>query len=233
MSNPNSYIIASCKDWHQEAFERFKNHTPGNWAYVSNKKELTDSVNSLAPRYVFFLHWNWLVPSSIFEHHECVCFHMTDLPYGRGGSPLQNLISRGHQDTKLTALRMVQDMDAGPVYCKRSLSLTGKASEIYLRAGDVCWEMIRWIIEKEPTPQPQVGEITIFKRRTPDQSELPQSQSFVELYNFIRMLDAPTYPQAFLQYGNYVLEFSDAILQDQELTATVKFRLHSDRSHEK
>jgi len=37
---------------------------------------------------------------------------MTDVPYGRGGSPLQNLIVRGHTETKLTALRCVRDLDA-------------------------------------------------------------------------------------------------------------------------
>ena len=30
----------------------------------------------------------------IHENYKCIIFHMTDLPFGRGGSPLQNLISR-------------------------------------------------------------------------------------------------------------------------------------------
>ncbi len=37
--------------------------------------------------------------------------HMTDVPYGRGGSPLQNLIARGHTSTKLTAMRMTAEVD--------------------------------------------------------------------------------------------------------------------------
>ena len=56
---------------------------------------------------------------------------MTDLPYGRGGSPLQNLIIRGHKKTKISALRMVNELDAGPIYFKRSLSLNGNAQKIY------------------------------------------------------------------------------------------------------
>lgn len=32
-------------------------------------------------------------------------FHMTNFPYGRGGSPLQNLMKRGHHTTTITALR--------------------------------------------------------------------------------------------------------------------------------
>ena len=48
---------------------------------------------------------------------------MTDVPFGRGGSPLQNLISRGIYETKISAFRCVAEMDAGPVYPKRPFSL--------------------------------------------------------------------------------------------------------------
>jgi methionyl-tRNA formyltransferase len=60
---------------------------------------------------------------------------MTDIPYGRGGSPLQNLIARRRKKkTKLSALRMVEELDAGPVYTKTNISLMGRAEEIYLVA---------------------------------------------------------------------------------------------------
>ena len=89
---------------------------PGVWRFVSGRQELTaDLVNRLSPRYVFFLHWSWKVPTDIVENYECVCFHMTDVPFGRGGTPLQNLILLGHRRTKLTAFRMVEALDAGPV----------------------------------------------------------------------------------------------------------------------
>ena len=56
---------------------------------------------------------------------------MTDLPFGRGGSPLQNLITRGISKTKISALRCNEEIDAGPIYLKRPLSLHGSAEEIY------------------------------------------------------------------------------------------------------
>ena len=156
--------------------------------------------------------------------HECVCFHMTDLPYGRGGSPLQNLILEGKKDTKVTALRMVEEMDAGPIYAKRSMSLEGRAEEIYLRAGNLCWEMIDWIINSEPVPEPQHGQATRFSRREPKQSELPVQASFCKLYDFIRMLDAPTYPLAYIEHGDFRLEFSHPQLSEDVLKARVTIR---------
>ena len=50
-------------------------------------------------------HWSQLIPESICGPWPTVIFHMTDLPYGRGGSPLQNLIQRGHSSTMLAAQR--------------------------------------------------------------------------------------------------------------------------------
>ena len=68
---------------------------------------------------------------------------MTDLPYGRGGSPLQNLIIRGGKTTKLFAFRMTEEFDARPNYLKRNLSLEGTAREIFIRANYLSAKMIR------------------------------------------------------------------------------------------
>ena len=82
---------------------------------------------------------------------------MTDLLYGRGGSRLQNLIFRGHKDPILTALRMVQVIDAGSVYVKCPLSLKGTAHEIYIRAAQLSYEIMQCMIKDEPLSVTQDG----------------------------------------------------------------------------
>ena len=62
---------------------------------------------------------------------------MGDLPFGRGGSPLQNLIVRGFKETKISAVKAVKNIDGGPIYMKRKLSLTGTAQAIYERASGI------------------------------------------------------------------------------------------------
>lgn len=220
----SDYIVASCKDWHRPAFERFVRNASGSWRYVDSDKALAAALASMWPRYIFFLHWSALVPSDICEKYECVCFHMTDVPYGRGGSPLQNLIQARKTETMVSALRMEKTLDAGPVYGKHPMSLEGRAEEIYLRAGDICWEMIEWMVANEPLPVPQQGEATIFRRRTPEQSALPAEADLRGLFDHIRMLDAPGYPLAFIQHGDFRLEFSHAELEGDELRAQVSIR---------
>ncbi len=106
-------------------FEQIFGGALSNWHFADNVEEL-ENLNAVHDyRYIFFLHWSEKVPNQLLYEHECVCFHMTDVPYGRGGSPLQNLIERGHRETTLSALRMTEQFDAGPVYLKKALSLKG------------------------------------------------------------------------------------------------------------
>jgi methionyl-tRNA formyltransferase len=218
------FILATSKPWHKpQAATSLPDEAGFLWAH--NPEQLNDlTASERGIRYIFFLHWNWLVPEHLWQNYECVCFHMTDVPYGRGGSPLQNLIVRGHKDTKLTALRMVNEMDAGPVYSKRELSLEGTAAEIYQRAGQQSFDIIRWMIDSQPEPLDQQGEPVVFKRRKPEQSALPVSGDLPMLYDHIRMLDAPTYPLAFIEHGEFIIEFSDARVQGDELNASVRIR---------
>lgn len=221
----NTYIVATVKPWNVNAFERYAPSLPGKWLLLTNPEELTArNLQHLKPRYIFFPHWSWIVPSEVVSDFECVCFHMADVPYGRGGSPLQNLVVRGHKETKLTALRMLEELDAGPVYLKQPMSLLGSAQQIFERQAELCYEMIRVIADTEPLPVEQVGESVTFKRRKPSQSELPRSASQEQLYDFVRMLDAETYPPAFLRHGNFHLEFSAAEMSSEgEVVARVRF----------
>ena len=218
-----TYIVVGTKKWNRRIFDEKISHFKGKWVLIDNKDDLTlVNIKQYNPRYIFFLHWSWLVPENIFENFECICFHMADVPYGRGGSPLQNLIMNGHRQTKLTALRMVHELDAGPVYMKRDLCLEGNAEEIYLRATYLSAEMIKDIITTNPVPMPQAGEAVVFKRRTPAQSAIPMFDSLIQLHDFIRMLDADGYPFAFIAYNGFRYEFSRANLYDGHIIADVK-----------
>ena len=218
------YVVATLKPWNIQAYHRTLKHLPGRWHLVTDPAQLTvERVRSLAPRYIFFPHWSEIVPAEILALTECVCFHETDLPFGRGGSPIQNLIERGQRETVITALRMVEELDAGPVYMKQPLSLEGGGEEVYLRAASLVAEMIAEMIEQEPEPLEQVGEPVVFQRRTPQQSEVPSEMKGLEqLFDHIRMLDAEGYPKACFTHGHYRFELSRPALKTGEIVADVR-----------
>ena len=215
------FIVAGCKSWNQHVFDEVISLYPGKWLFVSTPAQLNDVLIDTQPKYIFFLHWSLIVPTEIVKKYECVCFHMGDVPYGQGGSPLQNLIIRGHNSTKLTALRMVEEIDAGPVYFKEDLSLEGNAEEIYIRATYLSAKMIQRIIEEDLQPTLQEGERVIFKRREPSESQIPQFGAIQALYDFIRMLDAEGYPHAYFEHAGFRYEFRRAALYDGRVVADV------------
>ena len=219
-----TFVVAGSKPWNRQVFDTSISRNQGRWVFLKDREELTaDRLAELAPRYVFFLHWSWMVPSPIIDEFECVCFHMTDLPFGRGGTPLQNLIVRGHRKTVLTAFRMTDKLDAGPVYLQRPLRLDGSAQEIYLRATELAAEMIARIVADEPEPVPQTGEATYFSRRTPADSEITADiQTLERLHDHIRMLDAEGYPPAFFRLGRFTLSFRKSVLSEGRIRAEVE-----------
>jgi len=228
---PDVYLVVGKNPWNRRVFDEVIRQYPGQWHYVETSDQLTsNAVQTLNPCYIFFLHWSQNIPDELVNLYECVCFHMTDVPYGRGGSPLQNLIVRGRRTTKLTALRMVHELDAGPVYLKEDLSLEGNAEEIYIRATYLAAQMIKRIIQECPQPVPQTGEAFIFKRRTPAQSAIPEVNSLQALQDFIRMLDAEGYPNAFLIHKGFRYEFRRAVFYNGRISTDVTITLLEDSS---
>ena len=218
-----NYIVASSSVWRLRLSENLSNRTGLKFISITRKEELTpQTLETVSPQYIFFPHWSYIIPSEIFENYKCIIFHMTDVPFGRGGSPLQNLIARGIYETKISALLCVKELDAGPVYLKRPLSLYGSAEEIYLRASEIIEDMIYQIIKEQPVPVEQKGKITRFSRRKPEQSDIAELTSLTQVFDHIRMLDADGYPRAFLETEHFRFEFDRASIKKGKIIADVK-----------
>jgi methionyl-tRNA formyltransferase len=201
--------VAASREWSRRALTEWRTTPADDVLVIADRGALTvEALRTFAAEIVFFMHWSWKISPEIFEQYECVLFHMTDLPYGRGGSPLQNLIQRGHTSTMLSAIRVAEDVDAGAVYMKRPLSLCGTAEEIFMRTSRLILQMMDEILEKRPAPVPQSGEPVLFRRRTAEESRIAAEPSLDRLYDFIRMLDADGYPRAFFTIGKFRFELS-------------------------
>lgn len=217
------YLVAGSRSWNRTLFETHPTFRGDAWSFVSDDDELEEAIAvAPSPTWIFFLHWSTIVPARIHERYRCVVFHMTDLPFGRGGSPLQHLIALGRKRTVVSALRMTAEVDAGPVYAKRPLWLDGTAEAIYERAGIASAEIIADLVRDSPDPVPQQGEVVRFERRTPQQSVLPIDGGLDIVHDHIRMLDAEGYPHAFLEIGELRLEFTESVRLAGRVVARVE-----------
>jgi len=228
MGRDNKIIIATIKSWNIEEAKKFiSTHPEIEVLLITERKSLNfKEVKNFDPRYIFFPHWSWKIPEGIYTNFECVVFHMTDLPFGKGGSPLQNLIVRGIYKTKISAIKVVKELDSGPVYLKKELNLDGSAKEIFQRAAKIIFrEMIPYILKNQPTPIPQKGRVVVFKRRSPEESNISNLKSLKKVYDYIRMLDAEGYPLAFVETNNLKIEFSNAKLRRNFILAKAKISI--------
>ena len=220
------YIVATIRPWHIELYRRELPFWDGDWRLVTSPDELNALLVQSEPRYVFFPHWSWKVLEEIWRDIECVCFHETLVPFGRGGSPIQNMIEHGYDETVISALRMVEELDAGPVYCQSPLSLHGSGEEIFIRSAEIIRDMILYIVKNEPKPSQQIADVPPFKfkRREPWQSEIPGVgyRGLIALFDHIRMLDAAEYPRAFMEYGGWRFEFIRPALRVGRIEADVR-----------
>lgn len=215
-------IIATIKSWNIERARALQEKYAGVHEIIvyTKKEEFTaENVKTFEPDYILMPHWSYIMSDEITQNWNCVVFHMTDLPYGRGGSPLQNLIVRGHKETKISAIKVTSKLDGGPIYMKKPLSLEGSAQEIFIRCSDVIFnEMIPRFLEESLEPVEQTGEPVIFKRRKEADGEITPDMEPEKIYDYIRMLDAEGYPRAFMDFGEYRLSFENAKLsQDGEV----------------
>lgn len=219
-------VIATIKSWNIENAEKFiEKYSAEHEIHIITKKEEFNlrTLDEIVPDYIFLPHWSCIIPDNIYEKYCCIVFHMTDLPFGRGGSPLQNLIVRGYKETKISALKVTKEIDAGPIYFKESLSLHGSAEEIYIRCSEVIFDkMMPRFLEENLSPVEQDGEVVSFERRRPEQSRIEKEMSMEQIYDYIRMMDAEGYPNAFIDFGKYRIYFQKAKLENGKVLSEAR-----------
>ena len=216
----NNYIIVSDKPWHIKNFYLLKNKK--NFYLIKKKSELNlKFLNKIKPKYIFFPHWSHKVKKNIIEKFCCICFHETNLPYGRGGSPIQNLILRNKKKTFITAFKMNSKLDSGPIIAKRKLSLDGSAQKIYDKSSKIMFKMVKKIIDTKINLKKQKGKVITFKRLQNNSEIIKDDININKMYNKIRMLDAETYPKAYIKTKGIKIEFMNVKKFKQQLHAKV------------
>lgn len=130
-----------------------------------------------------------------------IVIHASDLPHGKGFSPLQWQILEGKNDITLTLFEAVEKLDAGPYYLKSMIHFDG--TELYgeLRRvlGEKIIEMAVYYVSNYDSlvPVHQTGKETIYPKRTIKDDELDIDKSLRELFNHFRIADNKNYPVFF------------------------------------
>jgi methionyl-tRNA formyltransferase len=140
-----------------------------------------------------------------------IVVHASDLPKGRGWSPLTWKVLEGKNEIPVTLFEAVDKVDAGKVYLRDMLTLKGDEliDEMRHLLALKTNELVLKFVKQYPYIEgiEQEGEPTYYSRRLPENSELDISKSIEEQINLLRVCDNERYPAYFRYQGvTYILK---------------------------
>ena len=163
----------------------------------------------------FYLSCTRLVANDVLARNRLnVVVHASDLPRGRGFSPIVWQILEGRSEIPITAIVAAEGADTGDVLMRSSLSFEGHELNDVLRdrLGEEILRMCLALVNSPAPPEatPQVGEPTWYRRRGPEDSRLDPTQSIEQQFELLRVVDNERYPAFFeLRGRRFALKIED------------------------
>ena len=164
--------------------------------YVFNKEEI------LKGDICFLLSCTKLIDQKFLDlNSNNIVIHASDLPKGKGFSPLQWQIFEGKNQIILTLFEVVKDVDSGPYYFKDTLKFDGTELLPELRekmAKKIIDMSINFVVNgKQLKPIEQSGIESFYKRRKIEDDQVDTNKSIKDLFNHLRIADNNKYPLYF------------------------------------
>ena len=131
-----------------------------------------------------------LVPEPLLERALWLNVHPSLLPRWRGAAPVERAIMAGDPETGVTIIKLVRELDAGPIASQRSFPIGPEddAGAVFARSAEIAVELLDDVLpEPVLTPQPETG-VTYAEKIAPADRELDWSRPPSELHNRIRAL---------------------------------------------
>jgi methionyl-tRNA formyltransferase len=127
-----------------------------------------------------------LIPPSLLERHEWLNVHPSLLPRWRGAAPVERAIMAGDDETGVSVIRLVEELDAGPIGAQEAFPIgpDDDAGTVFARAG----ELAPRLVEAATSFAPQDGEVTYAEKIGPADRELDWARPAKQLHDRIRAL---------------------------------------------
>jgi methionyl-tRNA formyltransferase len=131
-----------------------------------------------------------LIPEPVLERALWLNVHPSLLPRWRGAAPIERALMAGDPETGVTIIKLVPELDAGPIAAQRSFRVADEDDygTVAARAANLGVELVNDVLpEPAFTPQPEQG-VTYAEKIGPADRELDWSRPVPELLNRVRAL---------------------------------------------
>jgi methionyl-tRNA formyltransferase len=135
-----------------------------------------------------------LLPEAVLQLPPlgCVNLHASLLPKYRGASPISAAILAGDRETGVVTMKIVSELDAGPLYLERRIGITDREdaaslSERLAREGaQLLVETLRGLGAGTISPRPQGGEPTFTRPLTREHGRVDWGKTASEIERRLR-----------------------------------------------
>jgi len=145
----------------------------------------------LAAPVVVAVAYGLIVPEAVLAKRLWLNVHPSLLPRWRGAAPVERALMAGDEETGVTIIRLVKELDAGPIAAQDSFAVASDddAGAVFLRAADLAVALLDAVLS-DPAPafREQEGEPTYAAKITADDRRLDPERPAVELVDRVRAL---------------------------------------------
>lgn len=153
-----------------------------------------DRLRDLRPDAIAVVAYGKLLPADVLDlpPKGCVNVHGSLLPRHRGASPVQSAILAGDRETGVVTMKIVRELDAGPIYLARNVEIgvredAASLSDRLARLGaELLVETLRGVAAGSLGPHPQIGESTFTRPLTRDDARVDWGRTAVEIDRRLR-----------------------------------------------
>ncbi len=130
-----------------------------------------------------------LIPNELLDRADWINVHPSLLPRWRGAAPVERAIMEGDAETGVSIIRLVEELDAGPVGAMADfpIGLDDDAGAVFARSADMASELLDSVLALRQF-EPQEGDPTYAEKIGPADRELDWARPPEELHNRIRAL---------------------------------------------
>jgi methionyl-tRNA formyltransferase len=130
-----------------------------------------------------------LIPPELLEQAPWLNVHPSLLPRWRGAAPVERAIMAGDQESGVSIIRLVEELDAGPVGASATFAIEADddAGTVYGKAAELAPDLLEEALESGDF-RPQEGEVTYAEKIGPEDRVLDWTKPPEELHDRIRAL---------------------------------------------
>lgn len=197
-----------------------EHHLP---AYSPAKIRLDhDFLNDISADLILTFSYGQIVPRAVldFPRYGCLNLHGSLLPAYRGAAPMQRALLNGDKETGVTLMEMVEAMDAGRMYAKKTIPLseednyTSLCAKMAEAAFAVFGENILAYLNGElPGEAQDETLVSIAKKIKPEEEKLDLNDTREHLFNKIRALSLT--PGAYVYFEGKKLKILSAVIEEE------------------